>query len=341
MNTKLSVLPLLPGESPLPKAPCVVLDDGTNCIPQHYLSYQHTKQSVENIVAHIDFDPKFILFVDEDQASIFIQVGIIGKDNYINAKQQEAEKIVYGRRWRVEPQLPSSEIIQTALLALTKAREHEIRELFKYASHPSEQKRSVTTPFSCHHDLPLIAMSRAINIQQEKACLSIEQIEAVLNRIRYDKASFVLEHCTSLENQYLLAFKIIVSQSTALPELLATQALVYLLLDELTEDALLHGIMDKLLHMSNRFVEENFTFKEFARFSRLNSIQKISELSAKTRILEKNNQDGDFSQAFAHANYETDSTRVPRLSTGKLGNKIKQQLTRFDIKFGILPKIED
>lgn len=335
------VLPLLPGETPLPKAPNVVLDDGTNCIPQHYLSYQHTLQSVENIVAHIDYDPKFVLFVDEDNASIFIQVGIIGKDNYLSHSLQEAEKIVYGRRWRVEPQLPSSEIIQTALLALTKAREHEIRELFKYTTHYNKAKRNITTPFSCHHDLPLIAMSKATNMSGYKAELSITQIEETFSRIRYDGAEFVLEQYTELEGQYLLSFNVHPSETTQLPELLACKASIYVLLDALTEDALLYAIMDKLLDMSNRHVEEYFTFKGFARFSRSNSIQKISELSAKTRLTDNTAVDVDFYSAFANANYETDSTRVPRLSAGKLGNKIKQQLTRFDIKFGILPKIEE
>jgi hypothetical protein len=153
-----SQLPLLPGETALPSAPKVLLDDGTNCIPQHYLSYHHTKESVENMVAEISYDPNYLIFVDEDKGGIFIQVGIIGIDNYMNAQSQDSQKIVYGRRWRVEPQLPSSEILQTAFLALMKAREHEVRELIKY-----NDKNKATTPFSCHHDLPLMAMSGKTN----------------------------------------------------------------------------------------------------------------------------------------------------------------------------------
>ena len=339
-TTSFTVMPLLPGETPLPKAPAVVLDDGTNCIPQHYLSYQHTKTSVENIVAEIDCDPKYVLFVDEDNASIFIQVGIIGKDNYKKAQSQKDEKIVYGRRWRVEAQLPSSEIIQTAFLALMKAREHEVRELFKYRTNQIKALGNITTPFSCHHDLPLIAMSKATNTTQVSPQLSPNQIQEVFSRICYDEADLSFESEMSLNGRHLISFKITPSINTALPEILNIDKSMLIIVDSLTEDALMYAVVDELLSLSNRFVEENFTFKGFARFSRQQSIQKISELSAKTRVTEQSALDVDFTSAFANANYETDSTRVPRLSTGKLGDKIKAQLTKFDIKYGILPKTE-
>lgn len=340
-----NVLPLLPGETPLPMAPAVVLDDGTNCIPQHYLSYQHTKSSVENIIAEIECDPKLVLFVDEDHASIFIQVGIIGKDNYVKHEDQSAEKIVYGRRWRVEPQLPSSEIIQTAFLALSKAREHEIRELFKYTIvsvntlGDQQHKGNITTPFSCHHDLPLIAMSRATNSTQTREVLSLEQMQACLSRVRYDSAKIELQSCTQLAGeQRLLGFTVIPGSKTTLPELHEQIDTHYVVLDDQSEDGLMYALMDALLQMSNRYVEEHFCFKGFARFSRKHSMQKISALSAKTRVTHGTQGDIDFANTFADANYETDSTRVPRLSDGKLGEKIRSQLNEFDIKYGLMPK---
>jgi hypothetical protein len=337
-----SVLPLLPGETALPMAPSVVLDDGTNCIPQHFLSYQHTKQSISQIIADIEFDPKFVLFVDEDNASIFIQVGIIGKDNYVNHAQQEAEKIVYGRRWRVEPQLPSSEVIQTAFLALIKAREHEIRELFKHKTpaHEINGKATITTPFSCHHDLPLIAMSGATNTLAERRKLTFKEVNACLANVRFDDAQIKLMSLQTLnEQQCLMEICIFPSNYSHLPELLTPRS-SFIVIDDLSEDGVLNSIMDHILSLSNRYVEENFKFKGFARFSRENSISKISALSAKTRISEKPVSGSEFATAFASANYETDSTRVPRIGNGKLGDKIKAQLNKFDIKYGILPKNE-
>jgi hypothetical protein len=358
MNTKLSsTLPLLPGETPLPKAPAVVLDDGTNCIPQHFLSYQHSKESVAAIVAEIDFDPKYVLFVDEDNASIFIQVGIIGRDNYVAFDTQEAEKIVYGRRWRVESQLPSSEIIQTAFLALKKAREHEIRELFKCKTqyqvsrdadnHENSYNTTTTTPFSCHHDLPLIAMGKANNTSNKQALLTLSQMQECCDKITYDYAKFSLQDFTALPNgQYLLALYLETDKRTQLPELISLGAqelpsgLSHIIIDSATEDGLKYGLIDFVLQLSNRFSEENFTFKGFARFSRKQSIDKISALSAKTRLTNNSHHDSDFVDAFASANYETDTTRVPKISPGGLGDKIKKQLKNFDIKYGMLPKNE-
>ncbi|MGB3725884.1 MAG: hypothetical protein WA981_08970 [Glaciecola sp.] len=347
MNKSTATLPLLPGETPLPKAPAVVLDDGTNCIPQHFLSYQHTVASVQDIVAHIEFDDNFVLFVDEDNASIFIQVGIIGKDNYQHVLSQEAQKIVYGRRWRVEPQLPSSEIIQTAFLALIKAREHEVRELFKYSSEYTQQLKAqrkvhTTTPFSCHHDLPLIAMSQATNSSITKPALDLGAMQNSIAKIRYDHASFNIQQLIPLQGQqHLLSFTICPSKLTTLPELINTPNIQHMILDDISEDGLMYGLMDTLLDMSQRYIEEYFTFKGFARFSRQHSIEKISALSAKTRIRESDENNTDFASAFADANYETDTTRVPRIRAGKLGNKIKQQLQTANIKYGILPKSGD
>ncbi len=120
---------LLHGEEPLTNAPIIELGNGKSCIPQHYLFYKHSLKSVEQIVALVDFDESYPVFACEDEKGIYVQVGVIGFDNYHRLSSDK--KIVYGRKWRIETQLPSSEIIQTIFLAIKKAREHEIRELFR------------------------------------------------------------------------------------------------------------------------------------------------------------------------------------------------------------------
>lgn len=330
MKTK---LPLLAGETALPSAPEVVLDDGTNCIPQHYLSYQHTRGSVEEIVAEIAFDPGYLLFVDEDNGGIFIQVGIIGLDNYVNRQSQNSQKIVYGRRWRVEPQLPSSEIIQTAFLALMKAREHEVRELIKYTVNDR-----ATTPFSCHHDLPLMAMSQKTNTDDESGCIDETALKQVIANLKYDEGHFVLKQVLPLNiEQQLVTLEFIKSSATRLPELLSLGAL-NVITENAAENTFLFSLMDALLHLSNRYVEENFTFKSFARFSRNNSIAKISELSAKTRHKGLTENNTDFAVKFKQNNYETDETRVPKLFNSELSHKLALQMQEFNIGTGILPK---
>lgn len=46
-----------------------------------------------------------------------------------NTSTEQAKKIVYGCRWMLEPTMPISEVVQTVLLAVKKAREHELREI--------------------------------------------------------------------------------------------------------------------------------------------------------------------------------------------------------------------
>jgi hypothetical protein len=326
-------VPLLPGEKALPSAPKVLLDDGTNCIPQHYLSYQHTIESVGNIVADITYDPHYLLFVDEDNGGIFIQVGIIGLDNYLSHHSQDSQKIVYGRRWRVEPQLPSSEIIQTAFLALMKAREHEIRELIKF-----KQDGKMTSPFSCHHDLPLMAMSKSTDAHDESAMMDEAALKRTIAMLEYDGGKFEFIRRLELSSaQQVVSISFHPNATTKLPELLCKPE-INLILDDATENAFLFKLMDFLLHLSNRHVEENFKFKSFARFSRKNSIAKISALSAKTRHKGLTENNADFALMYKQNNYQTDETRVPRLFKSNLGEKLTAQMHRFNIGSGILPR---
>jgi len=316
-------------------APQIQLDDGTNCIPQHYLSYQHTLDSVSNIIADINYDQHYVLFADQDNTGIFIQVGVVGLDNYVSSEKQTHQKIVYGRRWRVERNLPSSEIIQTAFLALLKAREHEVRELFKW-----HHKQNTTTPFSCHHDLPLMAMSsKTQTLETSTAELNQLEIASLLASIRYDQCEFELQDVISLcGEQNVLSIKIVPSRQTRLPELY--ERTISFVCDSLKQDTILYSLIDMLISMSNRHVEEHFTFKSYARFSRLNSIDKISTLSAQTRKREREAHDhkDSFDMVFSRSNYDTDSSRVPRIYEGQLGRKINQQLAQLNIGEGILPK---
>lgn len=108
------------GEQALEYAPSVKLKNGKNCIPQHYLRYEHTLESVQNIILNCHFNKSYLIFASSEGDNIYIQIGIIGYDNYISLSKQSQKKIVYGRKWRVEPELPTSEIIQTIFLALKK-----------------------------------------------------------------------------------------------------------------------------------------------------------------------------------------------------------------------------
>ena len=145
---------LFKGEFAFENTPKTVLDDGRTCVPQHYLKYCHTLLSFEELLLQIEYSDRYPIFVCEDESGLYLQVGIIGEDNYINNTHNGSSKMVYGRKWRVEPKLPTSEIIQTVLLAIKTAREHEVREKLRL-----NINGKVTTPFNNHHDINILTNS--------------------------------------------------------------------------------------------------------------------------------------------------------------------------------------
>ena len=285
---------------------------------------------MEQIVLDIEYAPRFPIFVGQQEDSIYLQVGIVGYDNY-QASEPEL-KIVYGRKWRVEPQLPSSEIIQTAFLAIQKAREHEIRELLSISHHGHK-----TTPFNNHHDLPLMAQQSATLSSLNKRDLLHDgpsHVATWLNNVKYDGAQFsIIELAQRSNGSWLLDFEVHPEKNTSLEELYPRQGC--LLLDNLHANTLYFALMDTLLSWSNSHVEENFRFQGFARFSRKNCVTAISELSVITRQREAKKIQDDFTQQFTVNNYETDQTRIPQLAEGPLKTKITQQLRALKVKHGL------
>lgn len=337
----LNIETLRDGEKALDNAPKAVLADGRFCIPQHYLSYQHTLQSVEQIILDIDFDPRYPIFVSQEAAnntaSIYIQVGVIGTDNY-TAEITAGEKIVYGRKWRVEPQLPTSEIIQTVFLALKKAREHEIRELFRL-----EFKNKITTPFNNHHDLPLLTNSREClqlksrsGSEQHQAEFKNE-VEQVLRSVSYGGISFeLMDLMPRPTREHLIDLKVIHSDGCSLIELKDCK-FISLFIKELNINYLLHQLMQQLIQLSDRYVDENFYYRNFNRFSWENSIKSIAQLSSEVRQLHKSVEAQDFTLHWKKNNYETDRSRIPTVASGKLWHKLKSQLEPFSPIESTLP----
>lgn len=336
MNDK---IPLLPGETPIPRAPLVKIKENRHCIPQHYLQFDHSVESVEHLVIDVEYSDNYPIFVSADSAnesSIYLQVGIIGFDNYRPKSQQQGRKIVYGRKWRVEPKLPTSEIIQTAFLALLKAREHEVRELFRLKT-----ESSVSTPFSNHHDLPLMATEPQLLTQLGKkgdVPNDVPQwVQQQLDRVVYDSSTFVVDGVLAhRKDSWIIDITVLPGSGTQLPEL--QDAEITLIVEHLSANELYFTLMDALVDMSRRHVEENFRYKGFNRFSRLNNITAIGHLSSITRRRESQEHFDDFDQTFSATNYETDQTRVPKLGNGPLSSKLREQLRLFNIADGILPE---
>lgn len=329
----LNIETLLDGEKALANAPKAVLADGRFCIPQHYLSYQHSLSSVEQLLLDIDFDPRYPIFASQDETGIYVQVGIIGVDNY-KSNTNSQEKVVYGRKWRVEPQLPSSEIIQTVFLALKKAREHEIRELFRL-----EHNNKMTTPFNNHHDLPLLTNSRErLQPTASKAqALFCTEIEKILKTIRYDDMQFeLLSFLLRPTGEYLVELKLLPQAGDQLAELTGTEYISFMLAKP-TINYFTHQLMQHLIQLSDRYIDEQFRYRGFNRFSWENEVSAIAQLSTEVRQLHKSADLDGFNQHWQQSNYETDRSRIPVVSSGALWSKLKNQLDSFSPIASTLP----
>jgi hypothetical protein len=325
------------GESPIKDAPLIALSNGESCIPQHYLRYQHDRTSVENIVLDIEYSADYPIFVGENQQGIYIQLGIIGRDNYALTTKAATKKLVYGRKWRVEPTLPTSEIIQTVFLAIKTAKEHEVRELFQLT-----YQGSLTTPFNNHHDLPVLARVKSVFAccpSEIANTLNQDELEQALKNIRYDNAVFELINFEKRQNQqWLLDIKIVPAVNTQLMELIDTQITITLLLTNLTKNMLYQQLMSQLITLANNHIEQNFCYKGFNRFSKEHDIMLMAELSSQLRNKGYLENKDEFVDQFIASNYDTDKTRVPSLYQGPLSDKIKELLQAYPHLEGFLPQ---
>ena len=320
-----------PGETPMPLAPCIALDNGERCIPQHHLLYSQSVETVSAILSEIEALDDMLLFCGSDASGLYLQVGVIGHDTYDRAPERPL-RIVYGRKWRIESYTPSSEVIQTALLAIKKACEHEVRELLTF--HGADGKRA--TPFSTHGDLPLMAHYPELVADVGPRRPELPELHQWLAALRFDGRAIRLEDMQLRRNGSVVL-------DLALAEGGAGQAQRYgfertaltLVLPALERSALLHELMSALIQHSDRLVDEQFRYRGLARFSRALDPWRIAQLSIVTRTR------GPAHEAFEplrqQANYEVDRQRVPSLGAGRLAEQNRQRLLRAGPLGGYMP----
>lgn len=333
------------GEYTIGQPPITQLN-GEHCVPQHYLTYQHSLTSVEALVSQISFDPHFPIFVAKDNTGLYLQIGIIGVDNYA-AKPRQQTKIVYGRKWRVEPNLPTSEVLQTVFLALKTAREHEIRELFKLSvlvtDEQNESTTKVTTPFNNHHDLPLLIKKFVTGVSLPLSDNTATELvlHNTLATIRYDGCHFILSNIQPLTGAgYVIELAIHNTEQATLPELSINQCLAFVI-PQLNVNQFLHGLMSSLISLSDQYVEEQFKFQGVARFSTQHSVMDIAHLSIATRQLHKQSHNHEFAHMWSRSNYETDLTRVPNVTNSPFTQKLMQKIHQLGPISGPLPNVTD
>ena len=312
------------GEKVMPKAPMVKLSNGEFCIPQHYLTYHHTLQSVEALICAIEYDPRYVVFAAQEGECIYIQVGVVGHDNYKKHSSANDLKLLFGRKWRVEPELPTSEIIQSVFLAIKKSREHEVRELFKL-----KVNNSVTTPFNTHIDLPLMAQFYDNKqFKQTQTKISPEQqINHVLSCINYDNCNLTLKDVEQRKNGlWLIDVAIESNDLSTLPEI--KNKTLFLQTQDLTLNTLSRALMNELVFLSDLHVDQNFSYQGFHRFDPAIDIAEIADLSQQTR---KHELAAQFASEFSKSNYETDQMRIPPVKPGPLAKKHQKVIEQFQL----------
>ena len=318
-------MPLRLGEKMMPKAPLVQLSNGEYCIPQHYLTYHHTLKSVEALICDIDYDPRYVVFATKDASGIYIQVGVVGHDNYHKQPNHSELKLLFGRKWRVEPELPTSEIIQSVFLAIKKSREHEIRELFKLTL-----DNSVTTPFNTHIDLPL--MATFYDRPQHHKTLPFEgnaqqQIDKILNCITYDKSKLTVKHVEQRDNGlWLIDINLYRTTRSCLPET-GTET-IYLQVPDLSMNTISRALMLEFVKISDLHVDKHFSYRDFHRFDPAIDIADIADLSQQSR---KHELAAHFASEFSKSNYEIDQMRIPPVQLGALAQKNKAIIEQFQL----------
>jgi len=320
-----SAIPLRLGEKVMPKAPVVQLSNGDYCVPQHYLTYHHTLQSVETLICDIEYDPRYVVFASQDDASLYIQVGVVGHDNYHKTPQSSELKLLFGRKWRVEPELSTSEIIQTVFLAIKKSREHEIRELFKLRFN-----NNVTTPFNTHIDLPLMAEfydKPAQGKSEESAVTAQQRVKRIFNCINYDNSQLTLKELVQRNNGlWLVDIELQATPSSSLSA--DEQQMLYLQVADLSLNTLTRALMQALIEVSDVHVDQHFSYRGFHRFDPEIDITVIADLSQQTR---KHELAAHFSSEFSQRNYEVDQMRIPTLKPGVLAQKYKEIIEKFHL----------
>lgn len=321
-------------ESPMLGAPTKRLDNGNHVIPQHYLSFNQDLDALRNILLHIECHPAILLFAGQQGDALYLQAGIIGQENYGNSVEQPPKKIVYGRKWLIAADTPTSEVIQTAFLAIKKIREHEVRELLTIKDVNTGVNSAA---FSSHQDLPLMAGNRELISSPAANQTTIDQALAL---IRFEKRQFCVVNVLQRANNVIV--DVVLEQARTRENSHETleefdEFEVTLVLKNTDGTLFIYALMEALIEHSNRFVSENFSYKGFARFSVDNSPFQIAALSVATRQYTKDLRDAQFAQVFSTNNYDVDASRKPSLGEGALADKNRAILNRFEQLDGHMP----
>jgi hypothetical protein len=306
-------------------------------VPQHYFSYRQDLGSISRTLACITTLPNILFFTGEDAGGLYLQVGVIGDENYRHTGKSAGAKLVYGRKWRIDTDTPTSEVVQTALLAVQKVREHEVRELFSWRD-PVNKRTS--TPFSCHQDIQLLVRYLALPSSTDTPMLPAETgIREFLQQLRFGSRRFRLKNLQQLPDGRQLA-DIVLGKPKVATESFAEfdQLELSLIFRQFSAKSLMHDLMDLLIQKSHDHCRNNFLVCEVARFSQEIDPRVIGALSVQSRPYQSHMADTEFFQTFSAINFSIDKGRVPQLGRGVLADINRRTLSSHGPLEGHLPE---
>ncbi len=318
------------------QAKTITLETVGDIYPQHYYTYHQDVDSLSRILALIKAPPGFLLFSGQDENGLYLQVGIIGHENYVRAGKPDIAKLVYGRKWRIDADTPTNEIVQTTLLAVQKVREHEVRELLSWTD-PDNGVR--TTPFSCHQDINLLTLHFAHSKPQAEAQHNEAELMQIISQLRLAGRELKLLQLLPLGSGRLL-LELVLSAATTPDDNFADLGHhpISLVLQGADISFFLHELMEQIILLSNRYCQEHFSFCGVNRFSRQHDPRLIANISRRSRPYKKHMADPSFSEVFERVNAEVDKNRAPQLGSHFLGHINKSILAKHPSLGGFMPK---
>jgi hypothetical protein len=322
------------GESPMPGAPTVTVD-GTKVTPSQYKLYNQTVDAVQEVVSKLTYKPNMHVFVSSDGdkpgEGVYIQVGIVGPDNYPIHGKDLPEKIVYGRKWRVEKLLPTSELIQTVMLALKGAEEHEARERMVIGGY---------TPLNNHLDVPLLQQYLETHEGKPEAPVTdVASAQKAFDSIHYAGCKvevMELEHRKTGKTLVDVELKGDPEFGRVSKDFDGKQ--MTLVADGDTPSQLIYALMDSVLHETNRGIEENFKFDGFARFSRDISVDQLRDFNAFSRNARNFQPAPGFADVAKALNRGIDAERPPIFMAGPANDPAKADIESRPDLLGAKPK---
>lgn len=316
------------GETALKFAPRIRLSNGESAVPQQFLDVARNLDNLSNVLARISTPSNFQLFAGQEGTCLFLMVGVVGQENYApNVKAHDQDKIVYGRRWLIEESTPTSEIVQTAMLAVKKTREHEARELVTLYINDG---KNLTTPFNCHLDLPLMVGNQSTMLLQKAL-----SVEALISNVRV--AGNELQYLGSVSLGDKRIVQVTLKSGQAHCHFTELEGAVLTVVCEQPDDGdFLHQLMATLIKHSDRYVEETVSFKGFHRFSHTLDVLKLAEFSYQTRNVKVT--DERFDSEFVNMSYRVDAAKAPEFNSGELGEQQRLMLAPYDSLGGYLPR---